>query len=231
MYKNLLISVVIPCLNEEHGITKVLSQMPIFVDEVIVINNNSTDNTVINAQKYNARIINVAKKGYGKALKAGIKAAKGKVIITMDGDGTYSPKAIKNIIAFLVSNSLDFVSTNRLNREYKNYYPRVHLFGNKLLSLLVLVLFKRNISDILSGMMCFRSKIFPLLTLNEEDMSFSEEIKLEALTNSRIKFAQYPIEFSYHDRLGTTKLNLFKDGIKACAYLLNAKLNRSRLRR
>lgn len=225
MYKNLLVSVVIPCFNEELGIAKVLSQIPAFVDEAIVVNNNSTDNTASNARKYNAHIINVPRRGYGITLKAGIKAARGDVVITLDGDGTYPLGAIKKLVDLLREGNLDFVSGNRINKKYNNSYPLLHLVGNKFLSKVSSVLFNRNISDILSGMMCFRRKVFASFILNEEGMAFSEEIKIQALRNRNIKFAEYPIEFNYYARLGKTKLNLIKDGVGGLMFLLLARVN------
>ena len=77
MYKNLSITVVIPCLNEEQGIEKVLSRMPEFVDEVIVVDNGSTDRTADVARSFGAQVIREDVRGYGRSYKKGFSLATG----------------------------------------------------------------------------------------------------------------------------------------------------------
>src|SRR4029079_4721832 len=86
MYRGKRISVVIPCHNEEGGIAAVLAQMPSMVDEVVVVDNASTDRTGEVARGAGARVVFEARKGYGRAYKTGFAAARGDVIVTMDGD-------------------------------------------------------------------------------------------------------------------------------------------------
>jgi len=88
MYRGKRISVVIPCHNEEAGVAAVLAQMPSMVDEVVVVDNASTDRTAEVARGAGARVVFEARKGYGRAYKTGFAAARGDVIVTMDGDGT-----------------------------------------------------------------------------------------------------------------------------------------------
>ncbi|MBM3789314.1 MAG: glycosyltransferase, partial [Acidobacteria bacterium] len=79
MYKNRRITVVIPCLNEEEGIVQVLSRMPRFVDEVIVVDNGSTDRTAAVARSRGARVIHENVRGYGRAYKTGLVRARGDI--------------------------------------------------------------------------------------------------------------------------------------------------------
>ena len=94
MYRGLSISVVIPCFNEERGIGNVLRNMPEYVDEVIVVDNNSADGTARIAQEWGAQVVHEARKGYGSAYQAGLPRAQGDIVATLDGDGTYPATAI-----------------------------------------------------------------------------------------------------------------------------------------
>src|SRR4029077_8485130 len=94
MYRNQRISVVIPCYNEEDGIQAVLAQMPPIVDEVIVIDNASTDRTAELARAAGAEVVFEGRKGYGRAYKTGFAHARGDILVTMDGDGTHPPESI-----------------------------------------------------------------------------------------------------------------------------------------
>ncbi len=98
MYRELTLSVVIPCLNEEKGIAKVLKGMPDCVDEVVVVDNGSMDGTAAVAESLGAKIIFEKEKGYGRAYGAGLPVATGDVIVTLDGDGQYPSAAIPPII-------------------------------------------------------------------------------------------------------------------------------------
>ena len=75
MYKNLRVTVVIPCLNEEQGIQNVLREVPLFVDEVIVVDNGSTDHTADIAREMGAHVITELHRGYGRAYKSGFSRA------------------------------------------------------------------------------------------------------------------------------------------------------------
>ena len=102
MYKNQSITVIIPCLNEEQGIEKVLRRMPDFVDEKIVVDNGSTDRTSEVAASLGAYVIREEVRGYGRAYRRGFAHATGDIIVTLDGDHSYPPDAISYLLeAFL----------------------------------------------------------------------------------------------------------------------------------
>ena len=82
MYKNRRITVVIPCLNEKEGIGKVLRELPAFVDEVVVVDNGSTDGTAVVALQLGAHVVTELHRGYGRAYKSGFSRATGDIIVT-----------------------------------------------------------------------------------------------------------------------------------------------------
>src|SRR5512142_2799909 len=102
MYKGQSITVIIPRLNEGQGIQKVLDAMPDFVDEVVVVDNGSTDRTSEVATARGAKVIREEVRGYGRAYKRGFAVATGDIVITLDGDHSYPVGAVAYLIeAFL----------------------------------------------------------------------------------------------------------------------------------
>lgn len=210
MYGDQKITVVIPCLNEEEGIQKVLARIPLFVDEVIVVDNDSTDGTAEVARAMGARVIRENVRGYGRAYKTGLLHARGDIIITLDGDHSYPVDAISYLIESLLKSNVGFVSASRFPiQDFRSMSFR-NLVGNKLLSLVMSVLYLRWIRDSQSGMWIFYKEALKKMHLMSDGMAFSEEIKIEALRNPAIGFKEIPINFS--NRAGERKLQPWRDG-------------------
>src|SRR2546427_12502232 len=113
MYKSLSITVIIPCLNEEQGIETVLRAMPDFVDEVVVVDNNSTDRTSEVAASLGAKVVREEVRGYGRAYKRGFGDATSDLIITLDGDHSYPVDAISYLIEAFLHLNVDFLNASR----------------------------------------------------------------------------------------------------------------------
>ncbi len=113
MYKQQSITVIIPCLNEEQGIDGVMKRMPDFVDEVIVVDNGSTDRTADVAKSYGAKVIQEDARGYGRAYKTGFAAATSDLIVTLDGDQSYPPDAISYLLEAFLHLDVDFLNASR----------------------------------------------------------------------------------------------------------------------
>ena len=211
MYKDLKITVIIPCLNEEQGIELVLNRMPEFVDEVIVVDNNSTDRTADVAESLGARVIREDVRGYGRAYKRGFGFATGDVIVTLDGDHSYPPDAISYLLEALLHLKADFLNASRFPVQDATAMSFKHKFGNLVLSLAMSLLFFKWVRDSQSGMWVFRRDILKHMKLDSDGMAFSEEIKIEALKHpGKIRFAELTILYS--SRLGEIKLNPWRDG-------------------
>src|SRR3954451_17202254 len=113
MYKGQTITVIIPCLNEEQGIEKVLSRLPEFVDQVIVVDNGSTDRSSDVALSLGAEVIREDVRGYGRSYKRGVRQATGDIIVTLDGDHSYPPDALSYLIEALLHLEVDFLTASR----------------------------------------------------------------------------------------------------------------------
>src|ERR1700730_5430940 len=205
MYKSQKITVISPCLNEEQGIEQVLQKMPEFVDEVIVVDNGSTDKTSEVARAYGARVIREDVRGYGRSYKSGFAFAKGDIIITLDGDHSYPPDAISYLLEAFLHLDVDFLNASRFPVRDRQAMSFKHKMGNLILSLAMSILYFRWVPNSQSGMWVFRRPILAKMKLTSDGMAFSEEIKIEALKSNRVRFAEIAIQ--YTSRLGEVKLN------------------------
>jgi glycosyltransferase involved in cell wall biosynthesis len=217
MYKGQSITIIIPCLNEEQGIEKVLRAMPEFVDEVIVVDNASTDRTSDVARSLGAKVIREDVRGYGRAYKRGFAVATGDLIITLDGDHSYPVDALSYLIEAFLHLDVDFLNTSRFPVRDSSAMSFKHKIGNLMLSVAMSVLYFRWVRDSQSGMWVFRRSIIKDMKLESDSMAFSEEIKVEVLRNSRLRFGE--ISILYSARLGEKKLNPWRDGIQNMWFL------------
>ena len=217
MYADHKITVVIPCLNEEEGIRMVLERIPRFVDEVIVVDNGSTDATAEIAAGLGARVIREDVRGYGRAYKTGLLHAQGDIIVTLDGDHSYPVDSLSYLIEALIRADVGFVSASRFPVQNPKAMSWTSYVGNKCLSLVLSVLFLRRVRDSQSGMWIFYREALENMNLVSDGMAFSEEIKIEAMRHSRIGFKEIPINYS--NRAGEVKLRPWRDGWSNLVFL------------
>lgn len=232
MHRHVKISAVIPCHNEEEGIPVVLRKMPDFVDEVVVVANACTDRTEEIARSMGAKVVVEPRPGYGRAYKTGLPAASHEFIVTMDGDATYPTIAIAYLVDVLCEDGLDFLSAWRIPVDWvKNWNHIQRFFGNKVLTWTIRLLYLRNIMDSQSGMWVFRRSILDKLNVKSDGMAFSEELKIEAFTHPEIRAREVAIQFKFLERIGHSKLHLWRDGIGNLAYLFQKRWSLGRDRR
>ena len=217
MYKGQSITVIIPCLNEEAGVEQVLRDMPEFVDEIIVVDNGSTDRTGEVAASLGAKVIREELRGYGRAYRRGFASATSDLIITLDGDHSYPVDGISYLLEAFIHLHVDFLNASRFPVRDSSAMSFKHKFGNLILSLAMSILFFRWVRDSQSGMWVLRRSILKEMKLEADGMAFSEEIKIEAVRNPRIRFGE--IAILYSTRLGEKKLNPWRDGVQNLAFL------------
>ena len=224
MYKNQRVTVVIPCLNEEEGVRRVLEELPSFVDEVIVVDNGSTDQTAHVASELGASVVSELNRGYGRAYKTGFSRATGDIIVTLDGDHSYPADALSYLLEAFMHCRVGFLSASRLPTLTPESMSFKHKFGNRVLSLMMSILFFRWVNDSQSGMWIFRRAALKHMRLTSDGMAFSEEIKIEAIRRREIGFREMFINYS--QRVGEIKLRPWRDGFANAAFLLRKRLSR-----
>jgi len=217
MHRNLSISVVIPCYNEEDGVRQVLGRIPKVVDEVVVVDNNCTDRTAEVARSLGAVVVAEQTPGYGAAYKRGLKAATRDVIVTLDGDGTYPPEEIPRLVDELVDRNWEFLSASRFPLTDPEAMHLTNRLGNWVLTAAAAVLYLKPIRDSQSGMWVFRRSGLDRMRLTSDGMPFSEEIKLEALLRG-LRFGEGHIP--YGARVGEVKLQKWRDGWLNLSFLV-----------
>ena len=215
------ITVVIPCLNEEHGLPRVLKAIPPEVFEILVLDNCSTDRTVEVALNGDDRVRVVAHRenlGYGGSYIRGLPMVRGDVVVTSDGDGTYPVHDCLQLVDALVQGDFDFLSCSRFPLHDPSNMSVRNRFGNWLLNALVNGFYRLRLKDGQSGMWVFRTAVLNDLHLSATGMAFSHDIKIEAFTNPKVRSAE--IRIPYAERIGESKLYPFRDGVRMVRFLL-----------
>lgn len=204
------ISAVIPTMNEEKTIGSVIEGLKTLEDiEILVVDTNSKDRTKQIAWSQGARVIDQPLRGYGLAYKTGLTQASGDIIVCMDGDGTYPTDIVTTLIDLLVKDDVDFISCDRMSLRNNENYTTLHFVGNSVLNITIRLFFKHSMKDSQSGMWIFRSDIYRKMGHLSDGMSFSQEIKIEAMKRGR--FIEVPIRYGV--RITKPKLKTWGDGI------------------
>lgn len=216
MYKNFSVSLVIPCLNEESGLRKLFPEIPDIVDQVILVDNGSTDSSAEIAKEAGATVIRESQRGYGRAYKTGFEQVKTDLVTTADADNSYPVSEIPRLIGVLLERELDFLNASRFPLENPRAMPMKNRFGNWVFTMTGKLLFGMHYNDVLSGMWVFRSSILPLMDLRSNKWAFSEEIKIEAHIVPEIKAGEERIRF--YQREGDVKLPAWQGAYEGLSY-------------
>ncbi|MAG50582.1 hypothetical protein CL621_02995, partial [archaeon] len=222
------ITLMVPCLNEEKGIPKVIQDVRVkeleekgYKIEILVINNNSTDKTAEVARKLGARVVDEPKPGKGNAIKTGFKSISEDTdyVVMVDGDNTYKPHEMLRLIEPLVSGFSDVIVGSRLegNME-KNAMSFSHRLANWFFTFLTRSLYKANISDTCTGYFAWTKKSVQILNGYINEGGFA--IEAEMITKmSRLGLKMHSVPITYDPRHGESKLAPISDGLKITAML------------
>ncbi|MEE1117082.1 MAG: glycosyltransferase family 2 protein [Methanosphaera sp.] len=226
------ISFVIPALNEEGIVGKTIRSIPTeeikeagYEVEIIVVNNNSTDNTEQEAREAGATVFLEMNRGYGNAYKRGFKEATGDIFVMGDADGTYPLEQSLNFINYIVEDGSDFVIGSRFKGSIEEgAMPALHQYiGNPMLTKMLNILFHADYSDTHCGMRAFTREAYEKMDLKAPGMEFAIEMVIEA-AEKNLNIKEVPI--SYRKRGGgEAKLSSFDDGWRHIKYMLTRKFN------
>lgn len=212
----MLLSVVIPTKNERDAISDVIAATKKALDgysyEIVVVDKSSDDTATLGAQSGAQMIRQTHRGGVGAAFRDGFSHARGDVIVTMDGDGSYDPADIPRVVEPILNGVADFVNGNRLTEEReKGSITTLNLIGNRALTLIGNVCFRSNVRDSQSGMKAVRRDFLERMSLFEVGFSTVSELIGEAV-RARGRIIEVPI--TYSTRKGRTKLSPAIDGIR-----------------
>lgn len=199
-------AVIIPVLNEEQSIGAVLRDIPAdLAQDVIVVDNGSTDRTAEVAASFGAKVVLEPSRGYGSSCLRGIAALKEPdVVVFLDGDYSDYPEEMSLLLQPILLNQADLVIGSRiLGRQERGALPVHARFGNKLASLLIRIFFRHHFTDLGP----FRAiRYHSLLDLQMQDRNFgwTVEMQIKAIRKG-LRIVEVPV--SYRKRIGTSKIS------------------------
>ncbi len=203
------IKVIIPAFNEADSIGHVINELPSKVSEVIVVNNNSTDDTAKNAENAGATVLTEKKKGYGYACLCGLdyvaKQSKAPdIIVFIDGDYSDYPEELDIVVAPILENSIDFVVGARKKslREEGSMTPQ-QIFGNWLATFLMHLFFGAKFTD-LGPFRAIKYEKLKELKMEDKTYGWTVEMQLKIL-KKKMSYIEVPVR--YKKRIGVSKVS------------------------
>ena len=209
-----LVSVVVPTLNEERNIPQLFAAMPDMVDEIVLVDGRSTDQTVELALRLrpDVKVVRELRKGKGAALRAGFAAATGEIIVMLDADGSTDPGEIPSFVGTLLSGA-DFAKGSRFMQGAGSSDMEFHrYFGNQVFVWAVRLLFGCVYTDICYGYNAFWKRTLPLLNLDGDGFEIETLMNVRAL-QAGLKVAEVP-SFENRRFMGESNLRAIPDGIR-----------------
>lgn len=201
------ITVIIPAYNEALSIAKVLQDIPEMVSEVIVVDNGSTDNTALIAEKAGATVYQEPRKGYGYACLKGLEKCRENppdIVVFLDGDYSDYPEQLSEIVAPILDQKVDFVVGARvdyLREKGSMTYPQI--FGNALATTLMKWFFGARFTD-LGPFRAIRYNKLLALDMSDKTYGWTVEMQLKVL-KQKISYQEIPVK--YRNRIGVSKVS------------------------
>jgi dolichol-phosphate hexosyltransferase len=209
------VSIIIPALNEETTIAKVVEEIPRseieskgYLVNIVVIDNNSTDQTKQRAESKGARVIHEPVRGKGRAIATAFKSVDGDFLFILDADLTYPGEYIPRMLTLLEKN--DVVLGSRLKGKMeKGAMSLINRAGNHMLAFMANILYGTRISDVCTGYWGFRSEVVKNLKMDACGFDL-EAIMFAQIARKHYRIAEVPI--NYRRRKTPSKLNSLRDG-------------------
>lgn len=226
---------ILPCLNEEKTLEYCIKEIQKCIKdkklnaEILVSDNNSTDNSVKIAQKNGARVVICKEKGYGAALINGTKNAYGKYCIMGDSDGSYDFYNIDEFIKGL-NNEYELIVGNRFKGGIKKDAMSLsHKIGVKLLSTFANLLFHTPIKDYHCGLRAYKKDSIENLNLTHKGMEYASEMIIMAKINN-LKMLEVPTTLRKDLRDRKPHLRTIRDGFRHLKLICELSINRKNIK-
>jgi len=204
-----IIKVITPAFNEEASIGKVISEIPGLVSEIIVVNNNSSDQTENVAKMAGATVLMEHQKGYGYACLKGLEyiasqEIKPDIVVFLDGDYSDFPEELHKIITPIINNNMDLVIGSRVKRwREKGSMTFPQVFGNWLATSLMKLFFNAKFTD-LGPFRAIKYKKLLALKMQDKTYGWTVEMQLKAV-KQKLTYIEVPVH--YKNRIGTSKVS------------------------
>lgn len=220
-----LVSVVMPCLNEEGAIGACIEKIQTTFErhgipgEIVVCDNGSTDRSVEIASSMGARVVHQPLRGYGNAYIKGFASARGDYLIMGDADGTYDFRQIPQFLHALTVEGYDFVTGSRfLQKKSSQHDPFLHRFiGNPAITGILNLLFGSKYTDVYCGFRGFSRDAYERIAPVSPGMEFNLELAINAKL-AKLSLKEIPIDLA--PRIGESKLRTFRDGWRSLRMMM-----------
>ena len=212
MYKGKSITVIIPALNEEQSIPMVINDLPKdIVDEIIVVDNGSSDNTVSEAEKGGARVVKENTRGYGAACQKGVSSSQNPdIIVILDADYSDYPEKIFALLDPIIEGDFDMVLGSRtLGRSEKGSLTLPQIFGNRLATFLIARVTGFKYTD-MGPFRAIKSNKLKILNMVDENYGWNVEMQIKAVKKG-LKIKEVPVD--YRNRIGKSKISGTVSGV------------------
>ena len=207
------LTVVVPAYNEEYSIKETIANIKKYVpqNKIIVVDDGSTDKTKENAKNEKVLVISHPKnKGYTVALARGMLTVKTKYVGFLDADMTYNPKYIPIMMGYMKKFNLDCIWGNRFGGA-KNRMPLIRKFGNRIITLIFLLITGKNVHDCASGQRILKTSVLKKLDFGTLPAGLDGITALtKRIVSRKLRYKIIPVD--YEKREGASKLSIIKQG-------------------
>jgi len=228
-----LLSIIVPCFNEEKTIKKIIKkilQIKNIHKQIIIVNDGSTDSSLKLINTFRSKVDTIINhkfnRGKGFCIRSAKKKIKGNIVLIQDSDLEYNPKDYKKLIDPIIKKKCDIVYGSRVlhknrSENIENFSHWFRIFANFVLTFLNNIINNQSLTDAHTCYKVFKSKIFKKIILKENDFSFCPEITTK-ISNLGYKIFEVPISYNGRKYSEGKKIKL-KDGFKAIYVLLKYK--------
>ena len=232
------VSVVIPARNESRNIAFVLDRLPDTIDEVIVVDGHSKDDTIAVARTAYPGVVVIpqTRRGKGNALAVGFAACTGEFVVMIDADGSMDPAEIPRFIAALEAGAQYAKGSRFAPGGGSDDISTTRDIGNRFLNMVTNTLFRTEFSDLCYGYNAFRRDCLPAFALPDahdvtQPSHWGDGFEIETLINVRVAKAKLVIQeipsFESARRFGESNLRTFRDGTRVLATILRERFSRT----
>jgi glycosyltransferase involved in cell wall biosynthesis len=215
------VAVVIPCFNEEVTIADVVQQFRRELPDALiwVFDNNSTDRTAERAKAAGARVLHETRRGKGFVVQSIFRYIDADLYVMVDGDATYPAPAVHALIAPIAADDADMVVGSRLHAQSRSEFKHVNRWANRLVLLLLKLVFGVRLTDVLSGYRAFNRRFVKNLALFGGGFEVETELTIKAVMKG-YRIAEIPVDLVPRPGQSHSKVRLFRDGMVILSTIL-----------
>jgi len=213
-------SIVVPARNEEKTIGEVLEVVRHMTDDLIVVDGQSSDETVVIAKRYGARVVQDNGRGKGDAVRIGLAHARYPITVLIDADGSHEPKDIPALVAPIVGGEADLVMASRMlggsEELFGSFFEVIRLIGSLVISLSINYRYGVRLTDYQNGFRAIRTEVGRTIGLTSDITTIEQEMAMKCLKQG-YRVIERP-SHEYRRKGGVSKINVSQVGHR---YVLN----------